>query len=367
MAAIARIGIVGAGLAGLAAAVAATAAGLQVDVFEAEPGLAAPPAHIDVVPTLMRGLVALGVGEACVRRGFAYRGVAVVDAEGRLRFEIETPALAGPRWPAALGMAYGPLLQVLHDAAVAQGARMHWGVPVVRCDPAQDPVALHTSGGRSWHGDLVLVAGARAVEGLPLPLADGYRALPQCWDHVLLSRPRALDRSTWVVGPGRNKALLVPFGVSQAGLAVLRETGAGRAAADLRAHVAAQGGWLASAVSTLRDDAVVVGRQVRSALLTGPWQVGAALRIGNSAHLLPPHFGQAAAQAVEDAVVLQDLLRTPMRRDDLLARFMQRRAERAERVHGITTQAAAWDLHPEPSTDLQALARRLAPIVERAA
>jgi 2-polyprenyl-6-methoxyphenol hydroxylase-like FAD-dependent oxidoreductase len=106
---------------------------------------------------------------------------------------------------------------------------------------------------------------------------------------------------------------------------------------------------------------------VSTGLARGPWHEGAALRIGSSAHVLPPHFGQSAAQAVEDAVVLQDLLRAGLPRDELYARFMRRRAARAELVHRIVAQAADWDLHPEPSTDLPALSRQLAPIVERAA
>lgn len=362
-----RVAIVGAGLAGLAAAAAAGAAGLQVDVFEAEPAPAWPPAPIDVVPSLLRDLVTLGVGDACVRRGFAYRGVAFVDPDGCPRFEIETPALAGVRWPAALGIAYGALLEALRETALARGGRLHWGDPVARCDVQQGHARLATQGGATWQGDLLLVAGARAVQGLSLPLAADSRELPQRWDHVLLPRPRTLDRTTWVVGPGRSKALLVPVSVSQAGLALLRDVGAGRTARELRTQLAAQGGWLAAATASLSDDAPVVGRPVRTGLLAGAWQDGAALRIGSSAHVLPPHFGQAAAQAVEDAVVLQDLLRSPLPRDELCARFMQRRAGRAASVHAITTQAADWDLNPGPATDLHALARRLAPVVERAA
>jgi 2-polyprenyl-6-methoxyphenol hydroxylase-like FAD-dependent oxidoreductase len=361
------IAIVGAGLAGLAAAVAASAAGARVDVFEAEAALATPPAHLDVVPTLLRDLVALGVGEACVRRGFAYRGIAVVDPEGRPSFEIATPPLAGARWPAALGTTYGAMLQVLHDAAVARGARVHWGTAVRGAETRADACQLRLGDGDTWQGELALVAGARGLQGLtPVPAVERTE-LPQRWDHALLRRPRQLDRATWVLGPGRHKALLVPTGVAQAGIAVLREPQATRSAAALRAHLAAQGPLLAGVAAGLDDDTEVVGRPVRSALLGGAWHEGAVLRIGSSAHLLPPHFGQAAAQAVEDATVLHDLLLQGLPRGPLLEQFMQRRGARARRVHAVATQAAHWDLHPEPSTDLPALARRLAPIVERPA
>lgn len=362
-----RIAVVGAGLAGLASAVAAATAGCEVDVFDAQAQIAAPAAHLDVVPTMLRDLVALGVADACVRRGFAYRGIAVVDSDGRPGFEIPTPALAGVRWPAAIGMAYADLLRVLHDAAVDAGALVHFGSPVVRVEAAPAAPALWTSNGRTWQGHLLLIAGARAVDGVALPLASEFAALPQRWDHTLVARPRGLDRSTWVIGPDRAKALLVPVSSAQAGLAVLRDAAADHSLESLRACLVAQRGVLGVAGASLRSDARVIGRPVHSGLLRGPWHSGAALRIGSSAHLLPPHFGQAAAQSVEDAAVLGDLLRTEASRDELFTRFMQRRAARAERVHAVTTQAARWDLRPEPATDLTALARQLAPIVEAAA
>jgi 2-polyprenyl-6-methoxyphenol hydroxylase-like FAD-dependent oxidoreductase len=83
--------------------------------------------------------------------------------------------------------------------------------------------------------------------------------------------------------------------------------------------------------------------------------------------VLPPHFGQAAAQCIEDAVVLGALLRERLDRDALLERFMSRRGERARQVHALVTQAARWDLQPEASTDLPALAERLAPLIARPA
>jgi 2-polyprenyl-6-methoxyphenol hydroxylase-like FAD-dependent oxidoreductase len=362
-----RVAIVGAGLAGLAAAVAAASAGMQVDVFERAACLATPRSHIDVVPTLMRDLVTLGVADACVRRGFPYRGLAVVDANGKPVLELPTPALAGPRWPAAMGMVYGDLLQVLHDAAQTLGARLHWGMPIDRVEATAGLPSIGIAAGAAWRGDLVVLAGAKGASGIELPLADPQQSLPQRWDHLLLPRPKGLDRSTWVVGAGRHKALLVPVSASEAGLALLRDEAADRSPTQLRADLARYGGMLAGVADHVRNDAVVFSRPVHSGLLAGAWHLGGALRIGSSAHVLPPHFGQAAAQSMEDATVLGDLLRQDLARSELLTRFMSRRAERAALAHAVATQAAHWDMHPDASTNLPALARRLAPIFERAA
>jgi 2-polyprenyl-6-methoxyphenol hydroxylase-like FAD-dependent oxidoreductase len=329
-------------------------------------------AHIDVVPNLLRDLVALGLGEACVHRGFPYRGVSFVDADGRQQFEMATPGLAGERMPAALGMAYADLLRIVHDAAVQYGAVTHWRTTAREIDStgARSRVAL--SDGTELTADLVLLAGASKVQGAQLPLVDHAERLPQRWDYMLLPRPRGLDRTTWVVGARSAKALLVPIGVRSAGLAVLRDerlpsTPAHSRPAQLRDTLAGEGSMLRGIASLVRDDLPIIGRPVRAGLLKGPWNDGAALRIGHSAHLLPPHFGQAAAQCVEDARVLGELLRDTRDRDEVFARFMARRAERAAQVYALATQAARWDLNPEPSMDLFALARRLAPIVEQPA
>jgi len=312
MAAIGHVGVIGAGLGGLAAALAAARAGLRVDVFEAEPTPVQAPAHIDVVPSLLRDLVGLGIGEACVRHGFPYHGFAVMDGEGRTHLEIPTSRLAGLRFPASLGMVYGDLLALLRDAAVARGARLHLGTAVRNASDAGAIVAVE---GERHHVDLAVIATGADLPAVATCAARpmSLESLPQKWCHALLPRPVGLERAARVIGSGSLKAMLV--------------------------------------------------RPVRSGVIDGPWHAHGALRIGDSAHVLPPHFGQAAAQAVEDAVVLGDLLRQRMERDDLLSSFMARRGERARCIHAAATQAARWDLRPEASTDLRALAERLAPMV----
>ncbi|MBI5717209.1 MAG: NAD(P)-binding protein [Burkholderiales bacterium] len=362
-----HVGVIGAGLAGLAAAVAATQAGAQVDIFESAPAPAPLLAHVDVVPNLLRDLVALGVGEACVRLGFPYQGFAVLDGEGRTRFEVPTRHLAGTRFPSALGMVYGTLLDVLRDAALARGARMHAGCEV---RDASDGGAIVTADGQRHAVDLVVIASGTTVPALgsrparPLPL----EALPQQWCHALLPRPPALERAAWVIGTAGLKAMLVPVDTRRTGVAVLQPQSSGPPTADsLPAALAGQGRWLQSLAAQCRPDTPLQIRPVRSGVLDDPWHERGTLRIGHSAHVLPPHFGQAAAQVVEDAVVLGDLLRRRSERDELLQAFMRRRGERTRRVHAVTTQAARWNLRPQASTDLQALAEQLGPLVERPA
>jgi 2-polyprenyl-6-methoxyphenol hydroxylase-like FAD-dependent oxidoreductase len=368
MARLRHILVIGAGLAGLAAAVAASAAGLRVDVYETLPApahaAAAPRAHVDLVPNLLRDLVALGLGPACVQHGFPYQGMAMVDGQGRTLFELATPRLAGPAWPCALGMVYGDLLSVLRQAAQAQGVHLHWGQPVASIDALGQAAAAHAAPER-----LTLLASGptpppQATPDLPpLPL----RGLPQQWCHALLPRPAMLERSTWIAGSAGLKALLVPVSLRQAGIAVMQPAQAPGTPAALRTALSGQGPLLQALAAQWHDDTPTLVRPVRTGLLPGDWHAGGVLRIGHSAHVLPPHFGQAAAQVVEDAVVLGDLLRQGLDREALLQAFTQRRGPRARAVHALTVQAARWDLQPRADTDLPALAAQLAPLVATAA
>jgi len=366
MAAIRHVGVIGAGLAGLAAALAAAAAGLRVDVFEAESAPLHPQAHIDVVPNLLRDLARLGVGEACVRRGFPYHGLAVQGGDGRMHFEIPTPRLAGMHFPSSLGMVYGDLIDLLREAAVAHGARLHTGREV---RDAFDNDAIVTTDGERHRVDLsVIASGAHlpALAGQPAR-AMALDTLPQQWCHALLPRPVTLERAALVIGTGSIKAMVIPVDTRRAGIAVLQPVGAASTPAAMRATLSSQGRLLQSLGARWSDDTPAVVRPVRSGLLDGSWHAHGVLRIGHSAHELPPHFGQAAAQAVEDAVVLGTLLRTRPSRDDLLDAFMARRGERARQVHAVVTQAARWDLRPEASTDLPALIAQLASLVAQPA
>ena len=368
-----HVAIVGAGLAGLACAAAAASAGVRVDVFERAGAPADPPAHVDVVPNLLRDLATLGMAEACVRQGFVHQGVRVVDAGSGTRFDLLAPRLAGGHLPSSLGMRHGALLRLLAETAHDRGARLHWGATVASVDAAHATVEL--AEGAECHADLVLLAGgSRCALRRGLLLGAELPAASQDGWYALLPRPADLDRSCWLLAPGGRKAHLVPVALDRAGVAVLRPAAALNAlppqasrAASLRALLREFPAPLAVVAEYLHDADAVAIRPLHSGLLPRPWHRGALLAVGEGAHALPPHFGQAAAQSVEDAVVLGELLAAQHPRDELLQRFDARRFPRARQVHAIAAQAARWDLAPNPATDLQRLAAALQRVVEQAA
>jgi 2-polyprenyl-6-methoxyphenol hydroxylase-like FAD-dependent oxidoreductase len=356
-----RIGIVGAGLAGLATALTASSAGAAVEVFDAPAAATSKATHLHVTANLLRDLNTLGLADRCVRQGFPYKGMVVADVHGRAYAELPSPRLAGEALPPALGMVYGDLLGLLREAAVHRGARLHPGTTIVDALP---DATLVTHAGAHHPMDLaVLTNGNENSTPRSAFAAWEPQALPQLWCQTLVPRPVALDRATLVVSHEHHKVLLVPVDTRRAGAAVMWNEHELPSTAAVRHALAAQGGIVAPVARHWGAATPVTVQPVRFGMQPGPWHAQRVLRIGPAALVLPPHFGQQAAQAVEDALVLGELLRASLPHDELLPAFEARRVDRARRVLEITTQAARWNVRPDASTDLLALAERLVPLV----
>ena len=78
-------------------------------------------------------------------------------------------------------------------------------------------------------------------------------------------------------------------------------------------------------------------------VLAGDWHRGRVVLIGDAAHSCPPTLAQGAAQALEDAAVLAELLIAADRLDEQLwAKFTARRFERAKTVVDASNQLGQW-------------------------
>ena len=83
--------------------------------------------------------------------------------------------------------------------------------------------------------------------------------------------------------------------------------------------------------------------------------------LGDAVHATTPHMGQGAAQAMEDAVVLGELLARDEPLADLLARYYQRRYERCKFVFEASLQIGEWEQHPGPDANPIGLTAKLMP------
>ena len=101
--------------------------------------------------------------------------------------------------------------------------------------------------------------------------------------------------------------------------------------------------------------------------LEGPWHRGRVVLIGDAVHACPPTLAQGAAQALEDAAVLAELLLAADRLDETLwTQFTARRAARARAVVDASVQLGQWLLDRERG-DVPGLMRGIATLVREPA
>jgi 2-polyprenyl-6-methoxyphenol hydroxylase-like FAD-dependent oxidoreductase len=95
--------------------------------------------------------------------------------------------------------------------------------------------------------------------------------------------------------------------------------------------------------------------------MPAPWHRGRVVLIGDAAHTAPPQLASGATIAIEDAIVLSEILLKDARLDD----FTARRFERCRIVVENSRQLGEWEKTPElpgadPTTLISASMRALA-------
>jgi 2-polyprenyl-6-methoxyphenol hydroxylase-like FAD-dependent oxidoreductase len=100
-------------------------------------------------------------------------------------------------------------------------------------------------------------------------------------------------------------------------------------------------------------------RALHWVLVPPPWHVGRALLLGDAAHTTTPHLAFGVGLAIEDAVVLADLVEEGLEGDELGERYAARRFERCRLVVETSLQLSRWEQAPgTPGADPGALMGR---------
>ena len=91
-------------------------------------------------------------------------------------------------------------------------------------------------------------------------------------------------------------------------------------------------------------------------LLASPWHSGRALLLGDAAHTTTPHLAFGVGLAIEDAVVLSELVAEGLEGAELGERYAARRYERCRLVVESSLQLSRWEQAPgTPGADPAAL------------
>jgi 2-polyprenyl-6-methoxyphenol hydroxylase-like FAD-dependent oxidoreductase len=319
--------IVGAGIGGLSAAVALRNAGVDVVLLERAERLDPLGAGISLFRNAMAALERLGMRDAVTRRGAPAARAEMRTAAGRLLGALPDDVLAG-----AVALHRGDLQTALLEAAPPP--RLGAGVVAVARDGAG--VLARCRDGTTERGDVLIGAdGIHSVVRDALfphdPRYAGYTA----WRSVV-GVPVEAGRwsESWGCGQRFGSIDLGErgtywFATKNAGEGERDEAG-GR-----RAEVARRFSSWHEPIRSLID-ATPSGAILRNDVFyldpLPRWSRGPVILLGDAAHASTPGIGQGAAQAIEDAVVLAEALRSCRDPVEAAASYEAARRPRAERV-----------------------------------
>jgi 2-polyprenyl-6-methoxyphenol hydroxylase-like FAD-dependent oxidoreductase len=371
MARVGKLLIVGGGIGGLAAAIAARRAGVDVDLVEIQRDFKVYHVGIIVQSNFIRAMAALGIADEAIAVGYPQTGLLFQDLHGHVLMDIRGIPLAGPNYPTDLGMARPALHAVLVAAAQRLGARLRLGTTFTTLTQSPDHVAVTFSDGTTGRYDMAV--GADGIHSKVREILFGDRVTPRftgqgVWRYNI-PRPPGLTRTVMCMGLEGGKCGAVPLTQATAYvLLVQAEPGNPRHPSEhlaeiFRSRLAACTGLMAEMREQIVDSSLVVYRPLHAVLLPAPWHQGRVVLLGDAAHATTPHLGQGAAQAVEDAVVLGDLLARGESPPQLMKSYMQRRYERCRLIAESSVQIGEWEQRPTPDADPIGLTKKMLQVV----
>ncbi len=359
--------IVGGGIAGLTAAIALGRQGIACDIVElrGEPAGAA----ITIQNRAINAMQDLGLLDQLLEAGAVRKQSEIfryVDRNGELIPTPPMPPEPEGGLPSAVVIHRNDLARILRTAAQEAGAVIHDGCTISTLTQDDDAVTATLSTGEERHYDLVLAADGVASTTRSMVFGD-----------VVVPKYSGTTMFRWVV-PGIPD--VGPTGFYQAGstlvvLVRLRDgslyLATGReydepprfdqddARRIVRENLEQFDAPLTNEMlKHLDDSSRVVVNDYRWLLLQDPWYRGRVLAIGDAAHATTAHLSSGGAMAIEDAVVLGEELAAGGELPEVLARFMERRFERARLVVETSVQIGEMLVSGAPGAEQNAVRGR---------
>jgi 2-polyprenyl-6-methoxyphenol hydroxylase-like FAD-dependent oxidoreductase len=341
--------IVGGGLSGTSAALSLQRQGVDVEIIEKEPVWGAMGTGITLMGPALRALEQLGVLEKCLAEGAGCSEMSLFDADGNLLHRLEIPGLLAD-FPAVGGMMRPTLHRILAEAASAEGASVRTSTTIVSLGQTADAVDVELSDGSKETYDLVLAADGLRSQIREMVFGEDA-AKPQPLGQVvwraLLRRPASITGEFQFYGPGLKTGFTLLGADKMYEFLVQPFDSDLPAPADrparMRELLEAFGGVVAEVRDQITDPDRVDVRKLYWLIMPPPWYRGRVLLIGDAAHATTPQLAMGGAIALEDGIVLGELLASASDLDTALEAFMERRYERCRMVVENSVQLSEWE------------------------
>jgi 2-polyprenyl-6-methoxyphenol hydroxylase-like FAD-dependent oxidoreductase len=338
MARIEKVLIVGGGVAGMSLAIGLARQKLAVDLVEVDPEWRAIGAGLSLNNASLRAFDRVGVLGEIRAHGDVHAGLKLHDVAGR-PVSLAATASGGGLAGESGGILRPVLHKILSDATRRSGIAVELGVTVSALTQGAETVDVLFSNGRAGRYDLVVGAdGLRSkVRDVIFPDAAKPQFTGQgCW-RAVFPRPADMHSSEMFIDP-HHKAGLNPVSRDEIYLFFMETVPENTWMPPeqwpqmLKERLSPFGGRVAALRETLSDQSQVNYRPLEMLLLPPPWYKDRVILIGDAAHATTPHCAYGAGLAVEDAVVLAELLESDESLPSSFERFMQRRFARCRDI-----------------------------------
>jgi 2-polyprenyl-6-methoxyphenol hydroxylase-like FAD-dependent oxidoreductase len=376
MPAVNNVLVVGAGLAGAGVAIHLASRGVAVDLIEIKPDVAALGSGITLQGNALRELRSLGVWDQVQAAGYAFdvTGFRAPDPNGTVLFEVPDAKTGGPDLPAVMGMPRPELARILADRATEVGVKLRFGTTFTELTRDDAGVDVTFSDGSTGRYDVVVGAdGVRSYTRRALGINLETKSVGMGIWRAFGPRPAGVTRTDLYYGGPSYIAGYCPTGENSL-YAYIVEDAQDRSGlspdeqlATMKQLSQAYHGPWDEIRESLTDPSRVNYTWFETHVLDAPWNRGRVVLIGDAAHTCPPTIAQGGAMALEDAVVLAELLTEREALDqDLWDAFMARRYERAKTVVDASNQLAQWQLE-HVQGDIPSLMRSIAMLTSQPA
>lgn len=361
MTAVNKVAIAGSGVAGLASGIQLAKAGIAVDLFESKPGLSALGSGISLQGNALRAFDALGAWDEIRAAGYPFEGLNLRAPGPAAPIVAELPDVktGGPDYPAAMGMPRPELARILLERAQKVGVNVRFDAKITSLQQSDSGVEVRVNDASAGTYDLLIGA-----DGLNSTVRDliGIETKPEStgmgiW-RTFVSRPDDVVRSELYYGGPMYIAGYTPTGENSM-YAFLVEKAQDRFGVTpdeatsimLEESRAYDGPWKAIRTD-LEAGATANYTWFTKHIVEEPWNRGHVVIIGDAAHSCPPTIAQGAAQGLEDAIVLTELLTGRDALDQQLwDEFHARRIPRATAVVEASVQLGQWQLEGNRDAD----------------
>jgi 2-polyprenyl-6-methoxyphenol hydroxylase-like FAD-dependent oxidoreductase len=362
MTAVSEVVIAGAGIAGLSTGIALARKGVRAFIYEGAPRAALEGSGLTISAIGMRAIRDLGLGQEVAQLGAGASETIIADAAGHQFDKISTPPLAGADLPAMGGIMRATFHDLLMRTAQAEGVAIHFGQGVANLEQTQGAVRVELRDGTRLETSLLVGADGiysrvreLAFPGEPKPVPTGQRV----WRVLIRVNPEFLGRHHGMWYGPKVKAGITPLSDTEAYMFVVencddpvrppREQWPSLVK-DQLADFSDVIGWVRD--TQIADPARIDCRPLQAILVPLPWHRGRVVLVGDAIHATTPHMASGAAMAMEDAIVLADLLAEQSDVEAALTRFGEVRWERCRLVNENSLQLGEWEKHPaDPAAD----------------